>query len=104
MQRSDGSMSDLKEVCEALERARADGSLGELMAELAGTSFCPKEFGYSCAMGLALGDRVQTDGTIRAQFDGSELCFRSKFAKAAFMKDPEGNLAKARAYWWPATA
>jgi len=98
-------MSDLKKVCKALERVCADkSSLEGLRAELAGTSFCPKEFGSLCAMGLTSGDEIQTDGTIRAQFDGSELCFRSKDAKAAFVKDPEGNLAKARAYWWPVSA
>jgi hypothetical protein len=30
---------------------------------------------------------------------GKIYCFGNKDAKAAFMKDPEGNLAKAQAYY-----
>jgi YHS domain-containing protein len=56
----------------------------------------PKEFGHMCAMGLALGKEVQTDCTIYTQIDGAEYCFGNEDAKATFMKDPQGNLAKAR--------
>ena len=89
---------------QALEHSTPDNSLKSLMAALEGTTLRPKEFGYTCAMSLALGNEVQTDGTVRAQFDGSELCFRSEDARKTFMKDPEGNLAKARAYPRPVSA
>jgi hypothetical protein len=52
-----------------------------------------------CAMGLALGKKVETDCTIYAQFDGAEYCFANEDAKVTFMKDRQGNLAKARAYY-----
>jgi hypothetical protein len=89
---------------QAFEHSSPDNSLERLMAELAGTALCPKEFGYTCAMSLALGNKVQTDGTIRAQVNGSELCFGSEDARETFMKDPQGNLAKARAYRRPVSA
>ena len=57
----------------------------------------PKEYGNMCAMGLALGKEVQTDCSINAQIDGTTYCFANEDAKATFMKDPQGNLAKARA-------
>ena len=86
---------------QALEHSTPDNSLTRLMAELAGTTLRPKEFGYTCALSLVRGNPLQTDGTIRAQIDGSELYFRSE---DAFIKDPEGNLAKARACRRPGSA
>jgi hypothetical protein len=89
---------------EALEHSTPDNSLTRLMEELALTTLRPREFDYTCAMSLALGNKMETAGTIRAQVDGSELCFRSEDARETFMKDPEGNLAKARAYRRPVLA
>jgi YHS domain-containing protein len=84
---------------QALEHsAPTDNSLSRLMAELAGTSFRPVEFPGVCTMGRALGKEVESDGTISVQLDGMTYYFANKDAKATFMKDPEGNLAKARAY------
>jgi YHS domain-containing protein len=58
----------------------------------------PVEFPNMCAMSLALGKEVKTDSSISAQIEGMTYCFSNKDAKATFMKDPQGNLAKARAY------
>ena len=52
-------------------------------------------------MGLALGKEVEADRSIEAQLDGMAYFFADKDAKATFMKDPQGNLAKARAYRRP---
>jgi YHS domain-containing protein len=58
----------------------------------------PKEHGHMCAMSLPLGKEVETDGSINAQIDGMTYCFANEDAKATFMKDPQGNLTKARAF------
>jgi YHS domain-containing protein len=50
-----------------------------------------------CTMGLALGKDVAADCSINAQIQGKTYCFGSKEAMADFMKDTEGNLAKAQA-------
>ena len=52
-----------------------------------------------CTMGLALGKDVATGCSINAQIQGKTYCFGSKEAMADFMKDTEGNLAKAQAYY-----
>jgi YHS domain-containing protein len=57
------------------------------------------EYNNMCAMGLALGKDIATDCSINAQIGGRTYCFGSKEAMADFMKDPEGNLAKAQAYY-----
>jgi YHS domain-containing protein len=57
------------------------------------------EFGNMCTMGLATSQDIQTDCSINSQLLGKTYCFGSKEAMAQFMKDPEGNLAKAQAYY-----
>jgi YHS domain-containing protein len=52
-----------------------------------------------CTEGLALGKDVPTDCSVNATIKGKTYCFGSEDAKAAFMKDPEGNLAKAQSYY-----
>ena len=54
------------------------------------------EFDNLCAQGLATGQKIKTDCSINAQVDGKTYCFGSEEAKTAFMKDPQGNLAKAQ--------
>ncbi|WP_372928918.1 hypothetical protein [Methyloceanibacter sp.] len=58
------------------------------------------EFGESCAMGLADGQRVKTDCTVHwIDPDGGKVyCFSSENSKAAFLKDPKGNIAKAKQF------
>jgi YHS domain-containing protein len=70
--------------------------LGLATATLAATK---GEFGNMCTEGLALGKDVQTDCSVNATMKGKTYCFGSEAAKAEFMKDPEGNLAKAQAYY-----
>jgi YHS domain-containing protein len=69
--------------------------LGLSTAALAATG----EFNNMCTEGLALGKDVQTDCKINAVIDNKTYCFGSDQAKADFMKDPKGNLAKAQAYY-----
>jgi YHS domain-containing protein len=69
--------------------------LGMSTAALAVTG----EYNNMCTMGLALGKDVATDCSVNAQIGGKTYCFGSEQAKADFMKDPEGNLAKAQAYY-----
>jgi hypothetical protein len=57
------------------------------------------EYNNMCTMGLALGKDIATDCSINAQIGGRTYCFGSKEAMTDFMKDPEGNLAKAQAYY-----
>jgi hypothetical protein len=85
---------------QALEHSVPDNSLERFWQEVMANATVarPKEYGNVCAMSLALGKEVQTDCTIYAQIDGAEYCFGNEDAKATFMKDPQGNLAKARAY------
>jgi YHS domain-containing protein len=57
------------------------------------------EYNNMCTMGLAMGKEVATDCSISAQLGGRTYCFGSQEAMTEFMKDPEGNLAKAQAYY-----
>jgi hypothetical protein len=57
------------------------------------------EYDNMCTMGLALGKDVKTDCSINATLQGKMYCFGNEEAKTMFMKDPEGNLAKAQAYY-----
>ncbi len=57
------------------------------------------EYGDMCAMGLALEKKVETDCSINGVIGGKTYCFGNQQAKTLFMKDPEGNLAKAQAYY-----
>jgi YHS domain-containing protein len=69
--------------------------LGMSTAALAVTG----EYNNMCTMGLALGKDIATDCSVNAQIGGKTYCFGSEQAKADFMKNPEGNLAKAQAYY-----
>ncbi len=71
-------------------------ALGLATAAVAATK---GEFNNMCTEGLALGKDVQTDCSVNATIKGKTYCFGSAQAKADFMKDPEGNLAKAQAYY-----
>jgi hypothetical protein len=55
------------------------------------------EFGGSCAMGLAEGKQMRTDCSISwTASDGKLYCFGTEDSKAAFLKDPEANIQRAR--------
>lgn len=62
------------------------------------------EFGGMCVAGLAAGKRVQTDCSVNWQSEGKTYCFSGADAKAAFLKDPEGNLVKAKEHFAAADA
>ena len=66
-------------------------ALGLVTAGLAATG----EFDNLCAQGLATGQQIKTDCSVNAQIGGKTYCFGNEAARAEFMKDPEGNLAKA---------
>jgi YHS domain-containing protein len=70
--------------------------IGLSMATLAATK---GEFGNMCTEGLALHKDIQTDCSINATLKGKTYCFGSQDAKTEFMKNPEGNLAKAQEYY-----
>ncbi|MHA1133290.1 MAG: hypothetical protein ACTSRM_03275 [Alphaproteobacteria bacterium] len=57
------------------------------------------EYDNMCTMGLALGKKVDTDCSINGMIGGKTYCFGNQDAKTMFMKDPEGNLAKARSFY-----
>jgi YHS domain-containing protein len=57
------------------------------------------EFDNMCTMGLALSKDVQTDCSVSTEYKGKIYCFGNEEAKAEFRKDPDGNLAKAQAYY-----
>jgi YHS domain-containing protein len=57
------------------------------------------EYDNLCTMGLALGKEVKTDSSVTATIDGKTYCFGNEDAKTIFMKDPQGNLAKAQVYY-----
>jgi YHS domain-containing protein len=57
------------------------------------------EYDNMCTMGLAVGKDVPTDCSVNAEIGGKTYCFGNEQAKADFMKDPEGNLAKAQSYY-----
>lgn len=84
---------------QALEHSAPDHSLERLLQEVMANAevIRPKMYGSLCAMGLALGKEVQIDCSVRTQIDGATYCFENEDSKATFMKDPQGNLAKARA-------
>ena len=65
----------------------------------AATAATKGEFGNMCAESLSLGKDTPTDCSVNATIKGKTYCFGNEKAKADFMKDPEGNLAKAQAYY-----
>ena len=55
------------------------------------------EFDDQCAMGLASGQTVKTDCSVNwTDEDGHVYCFSSEPSKEAFLKDPAGNIKKAK--------
>ena len=54
------------------------------------------EFDDMCTQDLVMGKEVKTDCSVNATLDGKTYCFGTEAAKTEFMKDPKGNLAKAR--------
>ena len=63
---------------------------GAALAAVAG------EYGNYCAMGLVNGEKKLTDCSISEKIGKKTYCFGNNAAKEEFMKDPEGNIAKAQ--------
>jgi YHS domain-containing protein len=58
------------------------------------------EFGNSCAMALTRREQIDTDCSVNWKAeDGKVYCFGSEESKAAFLKDPQTNLRKAKEYY-----
>jgi YHS domain-containing protein len=57
------------------------------------------EFDNMCSMGLAMGKEIKTDCSINEVIAGRSYCFANDEAKTTFMKDPTGNLAKAKTFY-----
>jgi len=58
------------------------------------------EFNNFCTEGLASGQLAKTDCSVNwTDSDGRIYCFSSEDSKAAFLKDPAGNLQKAREFF-----
>jgi len=57
------------------------------------------EFGNNCAFGLTQGKKKFTDCSVQEKIDGKLYCFSKQSAKEAFMKDPQGNVAKAETFY-----
>lgn len=66
-------------------------ALGLATAAMAATG----EFDNLCAQGLATGQQIKTDCSVSEKIGGKTYCFGNEAARAEFMKDPEGNVAKA---------
>jgi YHS domain-containing protein len=71
-------------------------AIGTMMLATAAFAATKGEFNDMCAMGLTMGKEVKTDCSINAEIDGKTYCFGNEDAKTEFMKDPAGNLAKAK--------
>jgi YHS domain-containing protein len=69
--------------------------LGLATAALAATG----EFNNMCTEGLALGKDINPDCSVNTSIGGKTYCFGSEAAKTEFMKDPNGNMAKAQEYY-----
>ena len=60
------------------------------------------EFDDSCAMGLASGQVVKTDCSVNwTAPDGKVYCFSTEASKAAFLKNPDENIQKAKEFFLP---
>jgi YHS domain-containing protein len=70
-------------------------TLGLAAAAFAATG----EFNNMCSWGLANHKDVQTDCSVNVTIKGKTYCFSNEDAKTNFMKDPEGNLVKAEAFY-----
>jgi YHS domain-containing protein len=58
------------------------------------------EFDNFCTMGLASGQTAKTDCSVNwIDDDGRVYCFSSEASKQAFLKDPKGNIEKAREFF-----
>ena len=74
---------------------------GVMLLGLATAAFAATkgELNNMCAEGLALHKDIKTECSVNASLKGKTYCFGNQQAKTDFMKDPNGNLAKAQSYY-----
>ncbi len=77
----------------------ASAMAGAMLFASAAFAATTGEYDNMCTMGLALGQKVETDCSINAEVDGKTYCFGNEEAKTLFMKDPKANLAKAQEHY-----
>ena len=71
-----------------------------LLIATAGVQAVQGEFGNQCTMGLAALKNMPTDCSVNwTSDDGKTYCFSSEEDRAAFLKDPAGNLKKAQGFY-----
>jgi YHS domain-containing protein len=71
-----------------------------LLIATAGVQAVQREFDNQCTMGLAVQKNMPTDCSVNwTSDDGKTYCFGSEEHKAAFLKDPVGNLKKAQGFY-----
>lgn len=57
------------------------------------------EMGDNCTVGLSMGQMMQTDCSVKTDYQGKTYCFSNEEAKMAFMADPEKVIQKAKAFY-----
>lgn len=65
------------------------------------TAAIAQEYNKADALSVAQGKPKRTDCSVSEVIDGKTYCFEHEAAKAEFMKDSAGNIAKANDYWSP---
>ena len=70
-------------------------ALGLATAAMAATG----QFDNMCSWGLANQKDVKTDCSVNTTIQGKTYCFSNEQDKAAFLKDPSANVAKAESFY-----
>ncbi len=88
-------------LCAALPALAEDAApAAPAMSPLPAAAHAKGEFDNSCAMGLAEGQTTTTDCSVSwTAEDGKVYCFSSEASKEAFLKNPQGNIQKAREFF-----
>jgi hypothetical protein len=83
--------------------AQAEDAAAPAMSPIPSATPAPSakgEFGDSCAMGLAEGQTVKTDCSVNwTAPDGKVYCFSTEGSKAAFLKNADENIQKAKEFY-----
>jgi uncharacterized protein YjbI with pentapeptide repeats len=69
-----------------------------LALTLAATGASAEEFNKNCSMGMAMGQQIETNCSVRWENEGKVYCFSSQESKDMFMMNKEENLRKAEAF------
>jgi YHS domain-containing protein len=78
----------------------ASAIAGAFVLGLATAAFAAKgEFNNLCVMGLAGHKIMHTNCSVNTSYKGKTYCFVTKQDKAAFLKNPSANVAKAESFY-----